>query len=179
MKSETNPAAEIKAALDKCEAIEASLLKEAKFLTDSSAELSALQKTIDVSDTTQVQRMTTLLTISAVGGPRRTYRHQEKETSLKALVDANRHFATTHLSPRCRALEARARAKVEQKLKPHFPEADALRSGANHSTELSALASIQGQAVVRDYSADGAIRQAKLLLEAWSAADAFESQYLS
>jgi hypothetical protein len=68
---------------------------------------------------------------------------------------------------------------VEKKLKPHFPEPDALSSAATHSTELSALAPIQSHAVVHDYSTDGAQRQAKLLLEAWIAADAFEQQHLS
>jgi hypothetical protein len=68
---------------------------------------------------------------------------------------------------------------VESKLKAHFPEPDALSSAANHSTEMSALAPIQAHAVIHDYSADGAMRQAKLLLEAWSAADAFEAQHLS
>ena len=178
MKLKTNPTDEIKAALDKCEAIEASLLKEAKFLSDSSAELNALQKSIDVSDTAQVQRMTTLLTISQVGVPRRTYRHQEAESAKTALVDCGRGFTSGALAPRLRDIETRIRARVEEKLKPHFPEAGALRIASNHSTELSALASIQQQAVIRDYSGDGAVRQAKLLLEAWGAADAFELQHL-
>jgi hypothetical protein len=179
MKPKTNPTDEIRAALDKCEGIEASLIKEVKFLSDSSAELNALQKTIDVWDVAQVQRMTALLTISQVGGPRRTYRHQEAEAAKTALVDCCRGFSTGALAPRLRDIEARTRARVEEKLKPHFPEAEALRSASSHSPELSALALIQQHVVIRDYSPDGALRQAKLLLEAWSAADAFESQYLS
>src|ERR1017187_9376484 len=72
----TDMTQELKSALDKCEAIEAALIKERKFLEDSATELHALQHTIELSDLAQVQRMTTLLTIAEVGGPRRTYRHQ-------------------------------------------------------------------------------------------------------
>src|ERR1035438_8420769 len=70
---------ELKGVLDNAEAIEASLIKEAKLLRDSADELHAFQKTIDLSDFAQVQRMTRLLTIAQVGNVRRTHRHQEKE----------------------------------------------------------------------------------------------------
>jgi hypothetical protein len=179
MKTNTIPTADLASALEKCQGIEASLLKEEGLLKDSAAELNALQRTIDVSDVGQVQRMTTLLTIAEVGGPRRTYRHQENETAKKALIAHCQSFAKEHFAPRCRQLETRARAKVEQKLKQHFPDRDALQSAINHSTELAALAPIQAQAVIRDYSTDGAIRQAKVLLEASAAADSFEAKHLS
>src|ERR1035437_5933200 len=131
MKIKLNPTDEIKAALDRCEAIEANLGKEAKFLVDSSAELHSLQRTIDVSDTAQVLRMTALLTIAQVGAPRRTYRYQEMETAQTALIDCCKSFTKEALGPRLRDLEARTRARVEQKLKPHFPESEALRSASD------------------------------------------------
>jgi hypothetical protein len=179
MEPKTNPANELKTALEKCLGIEASLIKEAKLLADSAAELNALQHTIEISDVAQLQRMTTLLTIAQVGGSRRTYRHQENETARKALSAHCQSFVREALAPRLRDLEARARARVEKKLKPHFPEADALSSAASHSTEISALAPIQAHAVIHDYSADGAMGQAQLLLAAWAAADAFEQNHLS
>lgn len=178
MEPTMNPAHELKTALDVCESIETSLAKEAKLLADSAAEHNGLLKTIDVSDPGQLQRMTTLLTISAVGNARRTYRHAENATAQTALIAAASKFVKEHLAPRCRQLDARVRANVEKKLKPHFGDGDALRSAANHSTELTALAPILNSAVISDYSADGAIKEAKRLLEAWSAADAFEARYL-
>ena len=161
------------------ESIEASLANEAKLLRDSADETHALQKTIDISDSGQLARMTSLLTIEAVGQARRGFRHQEMEAAQKALVDASAHFAKTALAPRCQQLESRARAKVSDKLKKHFPDDDARQSAVQHSPEFAALAPIEGRAVVRDYSPDGAIRQAKVLLDAWTAADAFEQQFLS
>jgi hypothetical protein len=178
MKTNTIPTSDLQSALDKCEAIEASLVKEAKLLADSAAELNTLQRTIDISDIAQVQRMTPLLTIERVGGPRRSYRHQENETAKKALVAHCATFAKEHLAPRLRQLETRARAKVEQKLKQHFADKESLQSATNHSTELAALAPIQAQVIIHDYSTDGAIHQAKVLLEAWAAADSFEAKHL-
>jgi hypothetical protein len=179
MTTKTTPSADIESALDKCESIQTALAKEEKLLRDSTAEQNSLQKTIDISDPVQLQRMATLLTIAQVGGPRRTYRHQERETALKALRDLSQSFLSKTLAPRLRDMEARALAKVEGKLKQHFPEEDALRSAANHSTELSALARIRALAVIDDYGIDEAMRQAKRLLEVWKAADAFEQQHLS
>jgi hypothetical protein len=174
-----NATQELESALEKCEAIEASLTKEKKLLEDSAAELNALQKTIEVSDVGQLQRMTTLLTIAQVGGSRRTYRHQEFADARKALVDVSRQFVGTVFAPRLRQLESRAIAKVEKKLGQHFPDKDALRSAVQHSTEMLKLAPIQAQTVIQDYSTDGGMRLAKGLLEAWSAADAFEADQLN
>src|ERR1035437_4056336 len=137
MEPKMNPAHELKTALDNCESIETSLAQEAKLLADSAAEHNGLLKTIDISDPGQLQRMTTLLTISAVGSARRTYRHGENETAKIALTAAASKFVKKHLAPRCGQLESRVRAKVEQKLKPHFGDGDDLRSVANHSTELA------------------------------------------
>ena len=81
MQEKMNPNNELKGALEKCEGIEASLTKEQKMLADSATELNSLQRTMDISDTVQLQRMTILLTIEAVGGPRRTYRHQDLEAA--------------------------------------------------------------------------------------------------
>jgi hypothetical protein len=178
MERKMNLTDELQAALDNCERIETGLAKEAKLLADSAAEHNGLLKTIDISDPGQLQRMTTLLTISAVGGGRRTYRHKENEAAQVALVTACSKFVKEDLAPRCRQIESRVRVNVEKKLKPHFGDGDALRSAANHSTELTALAPILNAAVIQDYSADGAIKQAKRLLEAWSAADAFEAKFL-
>jgi hypothetical protein len=139
----TDMTQELKSALDKCEAIEAALIKERKFLEDSATELHALQHTIEVSDLAQVQRMTTLLTIAQVGGTRRTYGHQELETARTVLIAANTEFAKRSLAPRCQQHESRALAKVEGKLKPHFPDEDALRRAAFESKEMSALVPIQ------------------------------------
>jgi hypothetical protein len=179
MERKINLASELKAALDKAEAIEASLIKEAKLLRDSADELHAFQKTIDFSDPAQVERMTGLLTIAAVGNPRRAYHHRENELALAALVAENAQFARTVLYPRCQQLEARARAKVEKKLKPHFEGQDALQRATLESTELSALAPIKDLAIIRDYGADTAIRTAKLLLAAWASADAIEQNHPS
>src|ERR1035437_1128659 len=176
MEPTMNPAHELKTALDACENIVTSLAKEAKLLADSASEHHALLKKIDISDPLQLARMTTLLTISACGNERRKYRHGENVTAQTALIAACSKFAKEDLVPRGRELEVRVRAKVEQKLKPHFGDGDALRSAANHSIELSALAPILNSAVIQDYSADGAIKQAKRLIEAWSAADAFETR---
>lgn len=179
METKTNPDSELKSIPDNAEAIEASLIKEAKFLRDSADELHAFQKTVDLSDFAQVQRMTGLLTIAQVGNVRRTHRHHAKDIALAALIAENAQFAKTALYPRCQQLEARARARAEKKLKPHFADEDALRIAVQHSTELSALAPIREREVIHDYSANGAIRTAKLLLGAWAAADAFEAKYLS
>ena len=173
----TNAAQELQSALTKCESIEASLVKEAKLLVDSAVELNTLQKTIDISDVSQVQRMGTLLTIAAVGGPRRTYRHQENETAKKALTEACQSFSRKGFGPRLRDMEARTLGKVKEKLKPHFPHEESLLA-CHHSPELSALTEIGAHEVLRDYSPLGAIKQATILLEAWAAADKFEAQYL-
>ena len=178
MNPKTNPADELKTALDKCEAVEASLIKEANLLRDSASEFRALQSTIDIADTAQVQRMTTLLTISTVGTPRRTYRHAENEAAQKALVEACQTFSSKVFGPRLRDLQARALAKVKGKLKPHFPHEESLLAACEHSPELSALAEIAGHQVLQDYTPGGAIRQAHILLEAWSAADKFAARYL-
>jgi hypothetical protein len=170
---------ELQSALKECEAIQASLLKEEKLLKDSAAELNSLQRTIDISDVGQLQRMTILQTISQVGSPRRAHRHKENETALKALVATSQSFVSKVFAPRLRDLNARAVAKVEGKVKQHFPDKEALQAAVQHSTELLALAPILRCAVIRDYGVDGAIRQAELLLEAWSDADAFEQQHLS
>jgi hypothetical protein len=176
----TNAAQELKSALDKCEDIEASLVKESKLLGDSAAELDALQRIIEISDTGQLQRMVTLLAIAQVGGTRRSYRHHEMDAAQKALTAHCQIFVREALAPRLRDLEVRARARVEMKLKPHFPpESDALRAASNHSTELTALTPIQADVVIHDYSEDGAMRQAKILLDAWAAAGAFEVKHLS
>jgi hypothetical protein len=95
------------------------------------------------------------------------------------LVSISQGFVSNAFAPRLRDLNARAADKVEKKLKQHFPDKDALQSAVQHSTELLALAPILRNAAIHDYSVDGAIHQAKLLLEAWTAADAFESQHLS
>src|ERR1035438_4154262 len=146
MEPTMNPAHELKTGLDNCESIETSLAKEAKLLSDSAAEHNDLLKTIDISDPGQLQRMATLLTISAVGSARRTYRHGENATAQTALVAACSKFAKEQLAQRCRQLEARVRARVEKKLKPHFADTDALQSAASQATELSALAQIQSRA---------------------------------
>ena len=179
MERKTNLTDELQAALDNCEGIEASLTKEQKMLSDSAAEQNSLQRTIDISDPGQLSRMTTLLTISAVGSARRTYRHGENATAQTALIAAASKFAKDHLATRCRQLEARVRANVEKKLKPHFADTDALQSAASQATELAALAQIQSRIVITDYSSGGAIGRSKVLLDAWSAADAFEAKYLS
>jgi hypothetical protein len=178
MTTKTTRSADIESVLNKCEAIEASLIKEAKLLGDFATELNALQKSIDISDVGQVQRMTTLLTISQVGGQRRTYRHQEMETAQKALIGSSQSFASKVFAPRLRDMRARALLKVEGKLHQHFPEKEALRTAAHQSTELSELAPIEAGAVMSSYGTDDAMRQAKILLAAWSAADAFEQKHL-
>jgi hypothetical protein len=174
-----NATQELESALEKSEAIEDSLIKERKLLDDSAAELNTLQRTINLSDVGQLQRMTTLLTIAQVGVPRRTYRQQESEAARSALVDVCRQFVGTVFAPRCRQLESRTLAKVEEKLGQHFPDRDALRSAVQHSTEMLKLAPIQAQAAIRDYGAEAAMRTAKLLLEAYRGADSFESECLS
>jgi hypothetical protein len=179
MNPKTNPADELNTALANCEAVEAALSKEAKFLVDSSAELRTLQKTIDISDVSQVHQMGTLLTIAQVGSPRRVFRHQENMIAQKALIDISQSFVSKVFVPRLRDLQARATAKVEAKLKLLFPDKEALRSAAQHSTELLALAQIEMQAKIFSYQQDDAIRQAKILLKAWEAADAFEQLHLS
>jgi hypothetical protein len=178
MKVNTNPSNELKAVLDNCEGIAASLIAEDKFLKESSAELHAFKKTVNFSDSAQALRMAVLLAISMVGQERRKFRHQEMETAQTALIDCCKSFSTGDLAPRLRDIEARTRVRVEEKLKQHFPESDARRSASDHSPALMALALIQQHVVIRDYSIDGAVRQAKLLLEAWSAADAFEAKHL-
>jgi hypothetical protein len=164
--------------LANCRGIEASLAKEKKFLEDSAAEKNALGRTIDVVNKAQLLRMSELLTIEQVGSQRRTYRHLEFADAQIALVDSCRKFAGTVLAPRCRQLEERAHAKVEEKLGQHFPDKDALRAAALQSTELTKLAPIQAASVIHDYGADVAMKSAELLLKAWAAAEAFESEHL-
>jgi hypothetical protein len=175
----TNPSDELKAHLAAAENIEASLAGEEKLLRDSADEQHALQHTIELSDSGQLQRMTALLTIAQVGQARRTHRHHEMETARKALVDASAHFVKTALAPRLQQLESRAFAKVEGKLKPHFADADSLRSAAHSSRELSELTAIKNEAILRSYGTDDAIREARRLLKAWNDADAFEQKHLS
>ena len=169
----------LRAVLETCERLTDNLASQKKVIDGGNAELHSLKKTIDLSDAGQVARMTHLLTLETVGNDRRAYLLQEMPDSLGVLVTANREFASNTLQPRCRELERRALAKLEEKLKPHFPDADARRAAAMHSTEMMALAPIQAQVVIRDYGADGAVRQAKVLLESWQAVDAFEAAHLS
>jgi hypothetical protein len=175
----TNPSDELKAHLAAAENIEASLISEAKLLRESADEQNALQRTIDISDFGQLQRMTALLTIEQVGQARRTYRHQECDSALKALVDSSQDFLGKVFSPRLRDLEARAVVKVEAKISKHFTDKDALRSAVQHSTEFQVLGPIQKAAHMFSYQTDDAVRLAKILLEGWRAADAFESKFLS
>jgi hypothetical protein len=147
MKAEIDQSGELKADLDKCESIEASLVSEAKLLRDSADERDALQKTIEISDSGQLARMTTLLTISQVGQDRRTFRHQERDSALKVLVDSSQSFVSKVFAPRLRDMEARAVVKVEGNMSKHFSNKDSLRSAVQHSTELQALGPIKDNAV--------------------------------
>jgi len=175
----TNPSDELKAPLAAAENIEACLANEAKLLRDSGDEKNALQKVIDISDGGQLARMATLLVIEQVGQPRRTYRHQEQESALKTLVDSSQSFVSNVFAPRLRDMEARAVVVVETNMDKHFSNKDALRSAVQHSTELQALGPIKEAAHMFSYRTDDAIRLAKILLEGWRAADAFEAKYLS
>lgn len=179
MKTTTNPSDGLKAALETCEGLTAKLASQKKLLDETNTERHSLTKKIDISDHGQVQRMGHLLTIQAVGNDRRAYLHQELQDALMALRDANARFTGTELRPRCQALESRALAKVEAKLKPHFPDAESRRAAAAHSPELLALAPVQALAIFRDDGLDGAMRQARTLLQAWAAADEFEQKQLS
>jgi hypothetical protein len=174
----TNATQELQSALDNCEAVEAALVKEAKFIRDSLDELHAFQKTVDLSDFAQRQRMTCLLTISQVANVRRGHRHQEKGIALAALVAENAQFAKTALHPRCQQLEARVRAKVSDKLKKLFPDENARQSAVLHSPEFLALAPILERTIVSDYTPEGAILQSKIILGAWANADEFEQNHL-
>jgi|ERR1035437_1597498 hypothetical protein len=100
MSTKTNPTDALTAALERCQGIEAALASEQKTIKDADAELNSLQRTIDVSDLAQVRRMTELLTITEVGNPRRTYRHQEMENAEKALVAQCQSFVREALAPR-------------------------------------------------------------------------------
>ena len=164
---------------ERCQGIEEALAIEQKTIKDASTEMHSLQRTIDIRDPAQLQRATSLLTIAQVGNERRAYRHQEHQAALQELTAASVEFVKTHFYPRCQQLEARARAKVSDKLKKLFPDEGARQSALVHSPELVALAAIQRGAVVSDYSSDGAIRQSKLLLDGEAAADAFETQHLT
>jgi hypothetical protein len=180
MNVKTNPTDEVKSGLEELLRIQSSLVKEEKLSADSAAEHGALLLTVDLFDGAAVDRLSRLQTNVAAAPMRLAARREELVAEKRALVDACDRFSRTVLSPRCEQLESSALAKVEEKLNQSFPDEDALRSAANRSTELTALAPTLEAAGRSAYEySESIVRHAKLLFETWTAADAFEKRHLS
>jgi hypothetical protein len=174
-----NTTHELKSDLANCQRIEATLARDKKLWTDSTAELSALARSADLSNDSTVAQLSKLQTIVTFAPDRLDAHRREFDAAQKGLLDGCQNFVSKVFSPLCQQLEIRSLEKVEGKLRKLFPDEEALRSAALHSTELVQLATIKARVMNDTFAPEDAMRKTESVLDAWREADSFEQQYLS
>lgn len=147
-----------------------------KLLADKSARLAALEITGDLNNPVVLTELVQLQ-ISTGLLPRRIAVKEECDANAEqTLTQATNHFIREHLGPRVRRLAARTRAIVEREFSSHFPDPAALLVAVAKSEQVRTIESLSWSATEQPHH--GALAHAEGALNAWTAADKFETTHL-
>jgi hypothetical protein len=164
----------IKAALQNRERIENEIAASQKRLDERGARIPELAATVDLDDAPAMAELGRLhLEVSIL--PARIMALQEALAKAEAGILAACHeFVEAVLNPQARAIEARARAKVEAELKQHLEPGPDLTRGVEHSKLVTSAAANVMKLEANPH--DGPRGYAGRILEAWKAVETFEAK---
>jgi hypothetical protein len=166
-------------ALEKVQDITTEISKLQKLARDSSAELAALELSVDLSDAEALAGISRLQTVAAIVPRRLDAREEALTHAQEELVQTCEAFITSSLGPRVRDLLARAEAKAGKNLHPHFKDEFLLKNAVNSSALVNEITAIQAHVTIRGARPEQAENYASELLQAWQEAAAFEKSKLN
>ena len=164
----------IEAAVAKRAALETEIASSQNRLAETGARIPEMVATVDLDDAPAMAELGKLqLEVSIL--PARIVVKQEALAKAEAgILAACEEFVRTVLNPQARAIEARARAKVEAELRQHLETGPDLIRGVEHSKLVrSAVANVMG---LEANPHDGPTGYAGRILKAWQATEQFEAK---
>ncbi len=169
----------LKAALKKCQDMEAGIAADKSLLAAGVAERIALEGNLDLADRRALMRVAQLQAMASFAPHRAEMHHARLEDARQELVTATHEFIRARLRPSYLNLRQRADERLRKKLKGHYQSESDLTMAVNVSGTMVALGRIGTLSIIGGTRTDGCQEKALKIIKAWNEAQQFEKAHLN
>lgn len=179
LKMKNSELEKLKAALKKCQDMEAGIAADKTLLAACAAERIALETSLNLADRRALTRVAQLQAMASFA-PHRAELHQTSlENARQELVAASHEFIRTQLRPCYLGLRKAVNERLREKLQGHYQSESDLASAVNASGTMTALERLGTLSIIGGIRTEGCQEKAAKLIKVWAEVQQFEKAHLN